>query len=797
MLKSYFVSAYRNLLRNKEYSLINILGLTVSIASCLILFYVVRYELSFDAFHSNKKNIYRVVNATTYPEGVSYGEGVPAPLPKAMQTDFPQYKIATVLSVPNSQIDALSNKQGEEARFKEDRGVFFVESQFFDMFSFGWLYGSAASLKEPNVAVLTQETAEKYFGSWRNAIGKFIQFRNTNTLKVTGILENIPANSDFPFKVVISFNTRGEESDSWGDVTSRRQCFVLLDQHTNAQQLQSQLPAFLQKHYPQEGNIRDEYSLQPLNTIHFDERYGNYNGRMISKTTLLSLSLIGLFLMITASINFVNLATAQVIRKSKEVGVRKVLGSSRRQLAIQFFGETFLLLVISSSLAYALAQLALPALRPFLHLPETYNPVNVWEVILFLLGISILITLLSGFYPARIMGGFKPILALKSKISTQTVGGISLRRSLVVVQFFIAQALVIVTLVVLQQFNFFQQSPLGFNKDAIVLFSLPQDSASRSKLESLRATLLQQPKVKNVSFSFGAPLSESNRRGSFLFNNSPEQAPFEANLKYADTEFFKMYDLKLVAGRLYHSRDTISEYVVNETFMRKMGFQKPGDIIGKVITRGNRTFPIVGVVRDFHSMSLQQEKEPVMLMSNKFDYRNAGVKLETRNADNAIESIKKIYANFFPETVFDYKFLDENVEREYREEQRLSVLTKIFAGIAIAISCLGLYGLISFMTVQRKKEVAVRKVLGAGIGNILFLFYKEFIVIVLIAFAISVPVTWYFMSDWLNGFAYRISLSPWVFVLAVLLSVIIAFSTISIKTIKAALANPVSSMKNE
>ena len=350
MIKSYLLTAYRSLFRNKAYTIINVVGLAVSIASCLLLFYVVEYELSFDAFHRNREQIYRITNEVNYPEGMDYGEGIPAPLPDAVRVDFPQLKqVATIFSIPGSQIDIVN--AAKENKFREKVGVFFAEPQFFNIFDFGWLHGSPDALVEPNTAVLTQETAEKYFGDWKNAIGKSIEYRNTDILKVTGILKNIPVTSDFPLKVVISFKTRGQEPASWGSIRGRRQCYILLDDHTSVAQIQSLMPAFEKKHQPTDGNVRDHYTLQPLKDIHFDARYGNFNNRTVSKTTLLSLGMIGVLLIITASINFVNLAIAQVMKRSKEVGVRKVLGSNRWQLSGQFFGETFLILVVASLLA--------------------------------------------------------------------------------------------------------------------------------------------------------------------------------------------------------------------------------------------------------------------------------------------------------------------------------------------------------------------------------------------------------------------------------------------------------------
>lgn len=798
MLKNQLLAAYRSLTRNKEYTVINIAGMAVSIAACLILFYVIDYELSFDSFHPEKDRIYRITNEVKYPEGMDYGEGVPAPLPEAMRLDFTQLEqVATIFSVPRSQIDILDEKQKDQVEYMEDLGVFFAEPQFFNIFDFGWLHGSPDALLEPNTAVLTQETAEKYFGDWRNAVGKNIEYRNNEILKVTGILKNIPSNSDFPLKVVISFKTRGQEDQSWGSITSRRQCYVLLDEHTTAAQIQDLMPAFEKKYHPADDNIPDHYTLQPLQDIHFDARYGNFNNRTVNRSTLWSIGLIGLMLIITASINFVNLAIAQVMKRSKEVGVRKVLGSNRWQLSRQFFGETFLILIVASLLAIVLTQISLPSVRSLLNLPISFHAPEPVQIMLLVGTLIVVVTFISGYYPARVLGGFEPAQALKSKISSQAIGGVPLRKGLVVTQFAIAQVLVIATLIVFQQLDFFRNTPMGFDRDSIILFNVPADSINQTKIEAFRHTLLQEPEIENVTFSFSAPLSGSNRRSGFSFNGSPEDAPFEVNVKFADIEYFSTYNLPLVAGRLYRPGDTAREFVVNETFLEKFGITTPEEGLGKTITMNGATLPIVGVVKDFHLVSLQNKIEPLAMSYNRAEFRTVGVRLQAGDLKATTAKIESVYRAFYAGNLFQFRFFTDNVDRSYAEEERLSSITRIFSFIAIFISSLGLYGLISFMAVQRTKEVGVRKVLGAGVRDIVLLFCKEFIVLVLIASVISAPLTGYFMSGWLNTFAYKIDLSPWIFIVAITLSIVICIITVSFRSVKAALVNPVDSLKNE
>ena len=652
------------------------------------------------------------------------------------------------------------------------------------------------SLNEPNSVALTRATAEKYFGSWENAIGKLIQFQNSYILKVNGILENIPDNSDFPFTVVISFKTRKETDNAWSNVNSSRQCFIQIPENSSALEMQNLMPAFEKKHFPVEDAITGHFVLQPLSNIHFDARYGNLNGRTISKSTLLSLGFIGVFLLVTASINFINLAIAQIVKKSREVGVRKVLGSNRNQLIGQFFGETFIILLFSAALGVVLTVITLPKLKPVLNLPLNFNPINS-ETILFLFGLIIVLTLFAGVYPAGVMARLKPVLAMKSKISSHNIGGVSLRKGLIVVQFTIAQILVIVTMVIFLQLDFFQSAPLGFDKESILYFSIPSDSTTYSQLEPLRNSLLQQAEIKSASFSLSPPSWGGNTTTTFRFDQSQKDEPFEVNQKYADVDFFKTYGISIIAGRIYQVSDTPQEYVVNETFIKKLGKKTPEEIVGKNIAIGGTSHPIVGVMKDFNVRSLRVQIEPVVISSNSREYHFVGMKIYPQKLEQAIKKVERIHAAFFPTEIFEYHFLGETLARSYIQEQRISTLTNIFSGIAIFISCLGLYGLISFMAVQRTKEVGIRKVLGASVPDILFLFSKEFIVLVLIAFVVAVPVATYFMESWLNGFAYHINLSVWIFLVSIAGTTLIALLTLSFQSIKAALTNPVDSLRTE
>lgn len=450
---------------------------------------------------------------------------------------------------------------------------------------------------------------------------------------------------------------------------------------------------------------------QPLNEIHYDERFGNYSDHTFSKSLINALILIGIFLLIIACVNFINLATAQAVNRAKEVGVRKVLGSNRKQLALQFMCETALITTMSVLLAVGIAFSTLPFLNRLLELKMSLNLLNDSSLVLFLSLVTILVTFLSGLYPAIILSGFNPITALKRKISTSTVGGISLRRGLVVLQFTIAHILIIGTIVVVSQMKYFKNATLGFEKAAIVNVPIPGDSISKIQVDYLNNQFLKNPGIKNVSFSFSSPSSEDSWSSDFKFDHFTKNTNFGANLKWADAEYFKTYSLEFVAGRPYHPADTVREFVVNETLLRKLGITKPQDAIGKEINfwDGKKVGPIVGVVRDFNSYSLREPMAPVVLSTWKDVYQTINLKIKPGQEKQVLAFVEQLWNKTFPSYVYQYDFLDETIANFYRQENQLSQLYKIFAALAILISCLGLYGLVSFMAVQRTKEVGIRK----------------------------------------------------------------------------------------
>ncbi len=803
MLKNYFKIALRTLIRNKSFTFINIAGLAVGISACLLIFLVVQFELSFDNFHPNRDRIYRIVSETKGPDGMNYSGGVPFPVADGLRNEFPELKkVAEIYGTDNAQIIILNNNKSYKKKYKEENGVFFTGPQFFSIFNFPWLIGNPTDLADPENAVVTKETAERYFGNWKSALGKSIKLNNQNVYKIAGIIKNVPANSDFPFKILLSFqsfkNQNKEITKDWVSIFGSNYCFVLFPENLSVSKFNSFLKGFVKRHKPPEY-VKENLTVEPLNEMHFDSRFGNYNQRTFSKELITAISLISIFLLIIACVNFINLATAQAVNRSREVGVRKVLGSSRRQLSFQFFSEIFIITLISIVVSAVIAEIALPFLDNLLQLKLNLDFVSNPSIILFLIVITFIVTLMSGFYPSIILSGFNPIAAFKSKATLKTIGGLSLRRSLVIFQFIIAQVLIFCMLVVVNQMNYFKNASYGFTKAQVVIVPVPGDSLSLLKTSSLKNQLVRQSGVKEVSFSTFTPSDNSHWTSDFNFNNSAKTTDFNAELKWADNDYFKIYNLKFLAGKPYADSDTIRNFVVNETLIRKLGIKDPNDAVGKKISlwNGEHAGFIVGVVKDFNTGPLIKPVNPVLMSSWRAVYGIINIKILPIDIKNTLSSIEKIWNDSYPDYIYEYQFLNQKLDNFYKHEDQLSQLYKIFAAIAIFISCLGLYGLISFMTIQRTKEVGIRKVLGASAGNIIYLFSREFTILIGIAFLFSSPVSYYLMHHWLENFAYKIQISINLFLVTIFGSIIIAWITVGYKAIKAAIANPVKSLKYE
>ncbi|QMW07051.1 ABC transporter permease [Spirosoma foliorum] len=791
MIRNYLTVARRNLVRNKSYTTLNVFGLALSMACSILIFMMVSYHLSFDRFHANADRIYRIVTGTGAANALS-SAGVYVPMGRVFRDEYTfaektgrvATNYGTTISIPGTR---STNK------FRE--AIAFAEPEFLEIMSFPFVQGRPAALAEPDRVVITEAIGQKLFGD-QNPVGKTIRLDNRMDVTVTGVLQNIPANTDRREEIYVSFANLKPYNDwfheeNWTGISGNMQCFVLLKPTVPVAEAEKAFTAISQKYIKDATERKNVFRLQPIADIHFNL---NYDGRM-DKTNLWALSLIGLLLIVTACVNFVNLATAQALKRAKEIGIRKVLGSERAQLFWQFIAETGIIAVFAMLVAVGVAYLLMPLLNQLFQIDLSIM-IN-YQLVGFLVALTILVTLLSGSYPGLILAGFQPILALKGKLSQKHVGGFSIRRVLVVGQLAISQILIIGTIVITSQMRFSQQSDLGFNKNSVVLLPMPVQEAA--KMSTLKSQFMQLPGVENVSFCMQAPASQAVNMTSVRFDNRDKDEDFLIRTKDADEAYMPTFDLKLVAGRNILHSDTTREFVINETAVKALGIKSPQEALGKILitSKGRRRGPIVGVMKDFFNNSFRGAIDPICLRANLGEYGNCAVKINLQSRRETLTSLEKIWNTSFPEFIYSYQFVDDQVAQFYALDELILKLIQFFAIIAISISCLGLFGMISFMAAQKTKEIGIRKALGAGVESIVWLFSKEFIQLTGIAVLVATPIAWWAMHRWLQDFVYKIGIEWWMFALSGTVALSIVLLTVSYQSVKAALVNPVKSLRSE
>jgi putative ABC transport system permease protein len=803
MLRNYLKIAYRTLLRYKAYTALNVLGLTLGLTCAILIYMMVSFHLSFDMYHKNADRVVRIVTDFHLPDGDFGTPGVPSPLGDAARTEIaPFEKVAMVYSEGNVTIATIENGVPTK-KFKEESGVFFVQPDFFSILDYPLLKGNYKEFNQPNVVFLTEKTAQKYYGN-TDVIGKTLRLEAKLSVKIAGILKDMPSNTDMGSGVFASYLTRftfdpsfkGNMAQNWGGVNSSTRCFALLKPNTTIDQAQALMVSFNKKHYPKIEEQKARYfKLQPINDIHFNDNYsGNIPYKMIT-----TLGIIGILLLITACINFVNMATAQALKRSKEVGVRKVMGSSRGQLFWQFIAETAIITILAGIVSFLLSNLLFPLLSNWQESVSGYKMIFS-ELIDYKFWLIFILTAFfvifgAGSYPGVVLGGFNPVVALKGKVSTQSLGGVSVRKTLVVAQFVITQVLIIGTIVVGSQMNYFMNKEMGFKHDAIVQMPVPQNDVM--KLQTLKTQLKTLPAISEVSYIMTPPMSQSQNTTDVKYDTRTESEKFSLNVKQADEDYLDLYGIKLVAGRNIAKSDTMREVLINEETVKSLGEKNNNKVLNKNITFWGKTGVIVGVVKNYHVMTLHEKIPPIAISQMNFMYRTVAVKMNMADAQNTIKKMNKIWSGVFPDFVFEYEFYDEAIGKMYLLETAMLGLIQAFALIAIIIGCLGLYGLVSFMVAQKTKEVGVRKVLGASVGQILWLFGKEFLKLIVIAFVIAAPFAWWTLNSWLQDFQFRINIGAGIFLLAILLTGVIALLTVGWQSSRAALANPVKSLRAE
>ncbi len=797
MLQSYLKIAWRNLYAQRQYALLNTIGLSVGMAGALLIFLFVRHHLSTDRYHADFDRIVRIGNDIHLDDGtIEYNAEGPPPMAAVLRARYPQVEQAAfLLGWRDMTISVQRTKQEAPARFLEHQGVGFVEPEWFDVLSYTWLQGDPrTALHAPRQAVLTESWANRYFGT-ANAMGRTLTLDNKILVTVAGIVADPPGPTDTNLGLFISLSTAPQliptlDLNDWSLLNSVNRLYARLKTPTAIASLQQALPALSKQQYG-EWARNFQFVVQPLADLHFDTIHDPAHA--IRASLLWSLGLIGLVLIVAACINFVNLATVQALRRSKEVGIRKTLGSTRSQLIGQFLLETTLIIGAATGLALLIVRLALPIFTDWVQLPLSlrFDSITAGFVALLLVGVI----LLAGGYPAAVLSGFSPGAALKR---TRVAGtGFTVRRVLVVTQFVVCQVLILGSLVVANQMRYMQRADLGFRKDNVVTVAVP--FGQKTKQDAFKEHLLQQANIRSVSLTVLPPTSALSYGGSFKFDGSTEWSKFPIRERLADADYLNTYGMKLLAGRNITPGDTIRDYLINETLLHKLGFSKPQQVLGRRLQYylSKVPLPIVGVVRDFHQKSMRAEIEPCVIANWAPWYRQAGIRIAGNDPAQTVRQIRQTWQQLFPDEVFDYQFLDAQLAKLYETETLIARLINVFTGIAILICCLGLYSLVSHVVIQRTKEIGIRKVLGASVASIVALLSGDFLKLVLVAIVIASPLAWYAMNWWLQDFAYKIDIEWWVFALAGLIAIGIALLTVSFQSIKAALMNPVKSLRSE
>ncbi|HTQ66893.1 MAG TPA: ABC transporter permease [Puia sp.] len=813
MFKNYLIVALRNFWRNKIFSVINILGLAIGISSSLVIYLIIHHEFSFDKFEKDGGRIYRVVSDMHFPDQEFKNSGICGPLPPVVRTQVPGIESSTVFWTMGKMKVSVQSANGKLEDFHKSENIIFADDQYFKFFQYHWLAGSAENaLNGPARAVITESRARTYFPSSdiSKAIGKTIVYDDSIQAMITGIVKDLDEITDFTFKEFISLPTylpvlkKQNGYDQWGSISSASQFFVKLKKNSNSALIEKQIQEIRSKNTKNEYLKTNNY-LQPLGDIHFNESYGGYSEPTGNKKTLYGLTAVATFLLLLGCINFINLTTAQAARRAREIGIRKTMGSSALQLVSQFLGETFLLTVLATCLSAALTPAILKIFSDFVPAGLSFNLIKQPNIIVFIILLALLVSILSGLYPAFILSRYQPAAVLKNTAYANTGQSRKawLRKILTVSQFAIAQFLIIATIVVGKQIRYSLNTDMGFSKEAIINFSVPFNFwHPDDKQFILKEKLKSVPGIQKISLAGAPPASNGTSMTTMKYNKNGKDIETTVEIKSADTNYISLYHLKLLAGRNLQQSDTAREYIANESYARFLGFRNPADIVGKFVDRGNNKAQVVGLIADFHTKSMQDLIHPLVLTCEQKYHSDFSILLAPKgeNTDSwkaTIKRIEKAWKEVYPEQEFSYEFLDESIAKFYEAEQHISKLLNWCAGLTIFISCLGLLGLVMFTTTQRRKEIGVRKVLGASVSQIVALLSKDFMLWVFIAFIIAAPLAWWAMDKWLQNYAYRTPFSWWIFAASGIIMLFIALVTLSIQTLRSATANPVESLRTE
>jgi putative ABC transport system permease protein len=792
MIKNYIKIAFRNVKKNPGYSAINIVGLAVGIAVCVLIFRYISFELSYDRYHDNAERLYRV--------SVEMENGDILALTPSIVSPLFQQEISEVEAAARIYDYAAfrSVVLRHEDRVFEENSFAYADSSIFSLFNFELIYGNPASaLVRPNTVVLSRTTAEKYFGT-ENPVGNTITLNNERDLEVTGVMRDIPQNSHFRFDVIASLETRR----SWGELSDTQlrgaqfYTYVKLQEDVNMQLVQSKVREILERYAS--GSFVTALGFQPVTEIHL---YSNADHEFQPQGDIryvMAAGLTALLILLIACINYMNLATARSARRSKEVGIRKVMGSDRQAIMKQFFGEAAFLSLAALVVALFLTELGLPWFSNLIDRPLE-SGITGMNLFFVLLGIGALVTLFAGSYPALVLSSYKPAEVLAG--GRKNAGNTTFRKVLVVFQFSVSVFLIVGTLIIQSQIQFIQDRELGFNKDQIL--SLTSYNEVENRFSLMESEMNRIPGVKGLTMGSHSPV-EIGSGYSLMVEGMKLDPNFGIRGLRARPGYMELFDMETVAGRtltendfLATNRDENPEYafIMNETAVASIGLS-PDDAIGRRLTVNGRVGPVVGVVGDFHFNSMSTEIEPLLIFPQD-GFNRLFISLNTTDIAETVRNIGSTWSGLFPQIPFEYEFVDQQFDRLYRSEMQIGSLFTAFSVLAIIIACLGLFGLASFMVEQRSREVGIRKVLGATVTGILALFSYDFLKLVGIGFLIGVPVSWYVMSSWLQNFAYRTEIGVGTLLLAGCIILVIALVSVGYQAVKASLLNPADTMRNE
>lgn len=818
MLKSYLKIAWRNIARHKLYSFINILGLALGICSCIVIYLITSFELSTDTFHPGKQYVYRIIEKIQRKGAeTSIAASIPQPIPLAAREKIPgleavaAYHFYTAkISIPGSSDPTKKYDNRPEGSYTPSTII--AEPEYFTIFSYDWLAGNATALKDPFAVVLSETKAHKYFGATPpdQLIGREMVYNDSLRVRVAGVVKDWKGHTDFPFSEFISFSTIQhsflkrliweEEASSDGQSPWGSRAFVKLAPGTDPAGVNKRL-AMLAETHKVPDDIRYSLLLQPLSDIHFSNNVGD-GIRKAHLPTLYVLMGIAIFILVLAAINFINLSTALSIRRTKEIGIRKVMGGNKLSIIFQFLLETFLLALAALLIAALAVRPVMTAFKAFIPEGVDFHPFDP-ATLGFALLLTLLTTLLAGFYPAKLLSAFLPVLSLKGPGAQVKQTKWYLRKSLIVFQFAISLIFIISAIIISRQINYMRSQDLGFTTDAIIsVYARPDDSVKKVQLFAER--IRQLPGVLQVSRQSFTPLSDFRTTIPLQYKGkTTKEVP--AALQIADEHFIPMYEIRLLAGRNLLpgvNRDSIKEFILNETFTAALGFKRPEEAIGQFVYLGDKPIPIVGVVADFHEYAYYDPIRPIAIMDLSRPENGVGIKLAAKGKElagvkNTLAQLARIWKDIYPDEPFAYNFLDESIANMYKKEQKTATLINVATGLTIFISCMGLFGLSMFAAGQKTKEIGIRKVLGASVVNIISLLSKDFVLLIALSLVVASPVAWYLMHKWLEGFAYRASVPAWIFVLAGGAALLFGLATISFQAVKAAMANPVDALRTD